>query len=163
MKNPGSLTITTPSDREIAMARVFDAPRHLVWEAYTKPELLKRWLGVQGGWSLVVCEIDLRVGGSYRYLWRRGDTEMAMGGVYREVVPPERIVATELFDQPWYPGGAVGTVELTERDGQTTLTMTIRYDSRETRDAVLTSPMDKGVAESFEKLAELLPSMTRRA
>ncbi len=157
MKTVGSLTITTPSDREIAMTRIFDAPRRMVFEAYTKPELVQRWLGVFGRWSLAICEIDLRVGGSYRYVWRGTDgAEMGMRGVYREVVPPERIVATEQFDEPWYEGEAVGTTTLVERGGKTTLTTTVRYASKEVRDAVLKSPMEQGVAASFDKLAELL-------
>ena len=92
----GTLKVTMPSDREIAMTRVFEAPRKLVWDAMTQPPLLKRWLGVRTGWVLAVCEIDLRVGGAYRWVWR-GPTgiEMGMGGVYREVTPPSRIVATE--------------------------------------------------------------------
>jgi uncharacterized protein YndB with AHSA1/START domain len=158
MASPGStLKVTTPSDREIAMTRVFDAPRQLVFEAYTRPELLKRWLGVHGGWTLAVCEIDLRVGGAYRYIWRGKDgQEMGMRGVYREVVPPERIVATEIFDQSWYPGEAVDTVTLVEQDGRTTLTLTVRYESRAARDAVLKSPMEQGVAVGFDRLAEIL-------
>ena len=161
VKKTGKLQVTTPSDREIAMTRVFDAPRSLVFEAYTTPELLKRWLGVHQGWSLAVCEIDLRVGGTYRYVWRGPDgTEMGMRGVYREVKPPERIVATEAFDQSWYPGEAVGTITLVEQGGRTTLTMTVRYESREARDAVLKSPMDQGVAAGFDQLAEVLTTMT---
>ena len=157
MKTVGSLTITTPSDREIQMTRVFDAPRKLVFDAYTKPELLKRWLGVFGGWSLDVCEVDLRVGGAYRYVWRRPDgAVMGMGGICRELVVPERIVNTEKFDDPWYEGEAVGTIEFVERDGKTTLTMTVHYASKEIRDAVLKSPMETGVAASFDKLEELL-------
>jgi uncharacterized protein YndB with AHSA1/START domain len=160
MMNPGSLKITTPSDREIAMTRVFDAPRRLVYDAYTKPELLKRWLGVHNGWVFAVCEIDLKVGGAYRYVWRNTKgVEMGMGGVYQEVVPLERIVATEKFDQSWYEGDAVGTVTFDEQDGKTTLTMTVRYASKDVRDAVLASPMEKGVAEGFNKLAELLPTL----
>ena len=160
MTNPGALRVTTPSDREIAMTRVFDAPRGLVFEAYTKPELLKRWLGVHNGWTLDVCEIDLQVGGAYRYVWRRpGVPEMGMGGVYLEVVPPRRIVATEKFDQSWYEGEAVGTVTFDEKDGKTTLILTVRYASKDVRDAVLQSPMEQGVAAGFDKLAEVLQSM----
>lgn len=159
----GSLRVTTPTEREIAMTRVFDAPRDLVFEAYTKPELVKRWLGVHAGWSLAVCEIDLRVGGAYRYVWRGPDrAEMGMGGIYREVVAPERIVATEKFDQSWYPGEAVSTMALAEQGGRTTLTLTVRYESREARDAVLKSPMESGVAAGFDKLAELLASTPAR-
>src|SRR5262245_40384379 len=157
MKGTKALKVTAAGDREIVMTREFDAPRALVFEAYTKPELLKRWLGVVGGWSLDVCEIDLRVGGAYRYVWRHPEQgEMGMGGVYREVVPPERIVSTEKFDQPWYPGEAVGTVVLVERGGKTTLTTTVRYESKEARDAVLKSPMEQGVAASYDRLAEVL-------
>lgn len=159
MKNTGTLQVTTPSDREIAMTRVFDAPRSLVFDALTKPELLKRWLGVFGGWSLAVCEIDLRVGGTYRYVWRGADgAEMGMRGVYREIVRPERIVATESFDEPWYPGEALDTMVLIEQGGKTTLTTTVLHESREARDGVLKSPMEQGVAASYDKLAELLAS-----
>jgi len=162
MASSGTLKVTTPTDREIAMTRVFDAPRRLVFEAYTRPELLKRWLGVHAGWSLAVCEIDLRVGGAYRYVWRGPDgAEMGMGGVYREIVRNERIVATEKFDQSWYPGEAVGTVVLLEQGGRTTLTMTVRYQSQEVRDMVLKTPMASGVEAGFNKLAELLPTMAQ--
>ena len=105
-----------------------------------------------------VCEIDLKVGGKYRYVWRRDrdGTEMGMGGVYREIVAPERIVATERFDESWYPGEAVGTLVLVEQSGKTTLTQTMLYESRESRDAVLKSPMESGVAASYDRLAELV-------
>jgi uncharacterized protein YndB with AHSA1/START domain len=155
-----TLQITTPSEREIAMTRVFDAPRHLVFEAYTKPELVKRWLGVRNGWTLDVCEIDLRVGGRYRYVWRGANgQEMGMGGVFLEIEPPARIVSTEAFDNPWYPGEAVGTVLLVEQDGKTTLTLSVLYQSQEARDGILQTPMAEGVGESFDKLAEVLASM----
>lgn len=155
-----TLQITTPSEREIAMTRVFDAPRHLVFAAYTKPELLKRWLGVRNGWTLDVCEVDLRVGGRYRYVWRGANgQEMGMGGVFLEIEPPARIVSTEAFDNPWYPGEAVGTVLLVEQDGKTTLTLSVLYQSQEARDGILQTPMAEGVGESFDKLAEVLASM----
>ena len=160
MMKTGSLQVTTPTDREIAMTRVFDAPRKLVYDAYTKPELLKRWLGVFGGWSLAVCEIDLKVGGGYRYVWRGPDgAEMGMRGIYREIVPAERIVSTESFDDPWYEGEAVGTVVFVEQGGTTTLTTTLLYASKEVRDAVLKSPMEQGVTASYDKLAEYLASI----
>jgi uncharacterized protein YndB with AHSA1/START domain len=156
----GTLQITTPSEREIVMSRVFDAPRSLVFDAWTKPELLKRWLGVRGGWSMVVCEVDLRVGGAYRFVWRGPDgAEMGMGGVYREIVPPERLVATESFDDPWYPGEALDTTVLVEEGGKTTATTTVLYESEEIRDAVLESGMARGVAESYDMLAEYLASI----
>jgi uncharacterized protein YndB with AHSA1/START domain len=153
--NSGNLKITTPSDREIAMTRVFHASRSMVFDAWTKPELVKRWLGVFGGWSLDVCEIDLRVGGSYRYVWRnKNGSEMGMGGVYREIVPGEWLVSTELFDDPWYEGEAISTMLLVEENGKTTLTNTILYGSKEIRDSVLQSPMEHGVAASFDKLED---------
>jgi uncharacterized protein YndB with AHSA1/START domain len=161
VKNAETLQFTTPSPREIAWTRVFDAPRSLVFDALTKPELLKRWLGVRGGWSMPVCEVDLRVGGTLRYVWRKDskDMEMVMRGVYREIVPFERIVNTEAFDDPWFPGEALNTTVLVERDGKTTLTTTVLYDSQEIRDGVLKTGMEHGVAESYDMLAEQLASI----
>jgi uncharacterized protein YndB with AHSA1/START domain len=159
MKNAAKLQITTPSDRELAMIRSFDAPRGLVWDAWTKPELLKQWLGVRGGWTFAVCEVDLKVGGKYRYVWRGpSGAEMGMGGVFREVAKPERIVATEKFDESWYEGDAMDTTTFVERGGKTTVTTTVRYASKAVRDAVLKSPMESGVAESYNKLDEVLAS-----
>ena len=161
MKN--TLKLTTQGDREVVITRVFDAPRSLVWDAHTKPELLKRWLSGPPGWSMAVCEMDLRVGGAYRWVWRGPDgTEMGMGGVHREIVPPERIVCTQLFDEDWTGGEAVGTLVLTERDGKTTLTNTILYASREARDAVLRTPMEQGMAMGYDRLEELLASAESR-
>jgi len=158
MTNPGNLKLTTHGDREIVITRAFDAPRKLVFDALTKPKLVKRWLLGPDGWSMPVCEIDLKVGGKYRYVWRRDKdgTEMGMGGGYREIVAPERVVATEKFDQSWYPGEAVGTFVLVEQGGRTTLTQTILYESREARDGVLKSGMEKGVVASYDRLAKLL-------
>ena len=160
MTNIGLLEVTTPSDREIAMTRVFNAPARLVFDAWTKPELIKRWLRVRAGWTMAVCEVDLRVGGKYRFVWRGPDMTMGMGGLYREVVPPTRLVSTERFDEAWYEGEAVDTMVLVEQDGKTTVTTTVRYVSREVRDAVIESGMASGVAEGYDKLAELLPSLT---
>jgi uncharacterized protein YndB with AHSA1/START domain len=151
------LQVTTPSDREIAMTRVFNAPRSMVFEALTKPELIKRWLGVFGGWKWVVCEVDLKVGGAYRYVWQSANGEkLAMGGVYREIVRPDRIVFTEKFDELWYRGDAVDTTVLEEKNGKTTITTTVLYESKEVRDGVLKSPMEGGVSKSYDKLEELL-------
>ena len=159
MKSIGNLKVVARGDLEIVMTRVFDAPRSLVFDAYTKPELLKRWLGVFGGWTMPVCEIDLRVGGAYRWVWRNADgREMGVRGIYREVVPPERLVNTEKFDEPWYPGESLNTAIFAEQGGQTTLTSSMRYVSREARDGVLKSPMETGVAASYDRLAELLAS-----
>lgn len=158
MSTAGTLKLTTPSDTEIVLTREFDAPRHLVFDALTKPELLARWFGARG-WRLVHCEIDLRAGGAWRFASRGpGGASMAQGGVYREVVPPDRLVYTESFDDQWYPGESTVSHALVERDGRTTLTTTLRYPSREVRDIVLRSPMERGVSESYERLAALLLS-----
>src|SRR5271166_1828439 len=157
MTNPESLKVTTRGDREIVMTRVFNAPRRLVFDAFTKPELVKQWLLGPPGWSMPVCEIDLRVGGAYRYVWRNADgKEMGMRGVFREIVPRERVVQTETFDEPRYSGKALVTTVLVEHSGVTTLTTTVRYESREVRDSVLKSGMERGVAASYDRLADML-------
>ena len=160
MKDAGKLEITTPSDREIAMTRTFDAPRPLVFEAFTRPELIKRWLGVRAGWTMPVCEVDLRVGGKYRYVWQEPKkNDIKIDGVFREIVAPKRIVATEKFDDSWYAGEAVDTTVFVEKGGRTTVTMTVRYESKAARDGVLATPMATGVAESYDKLAEYLATI----
>ena len=158
MKNKGTLNLSTSAEREIVMTRAFDAPRHLVFDALTKPELIKRWLLGPPGWSMPVCEVDLKVGGRYRYVWRHnGDRRnMGMGGVFREIVAPKRLVQTEKFDESWYPGEALATAVLVEQKGRTTLTTTVLYESREARDGVLKSGMERGVAASYDRLEELL-------
>lgn len=154
MKNTGTLKVTTPSDREIVLTRVFDAPRQLVFDAFTKPELLKRWFGPRG-WSLVICEVDLRVGGSFRFvLHGPNGAKMGIRGIYCEIVPPERSVHVESLDD--YPGESQVTTVLVEEDGRTTLTATVLYASQEVRDAVISYGMEHGAAESYDKLAELL-------
>ena len=158
--NPGNFKLTTRGDREIVLTRDFNAPRRLVFDAFTKPELVKQWLLGPPGWSMPVCEIDLKVGGAYRYVWRQDSdgAEMGMGGVFREIVPQERVVCTEVFDEAWYPGEALNTLLLSEQGGKTTMTTTLLYQSREARDAVLKSGMEKGVAASYDRLAELFAS-----
>lgn len=157
--NSGTFKVTTPSDLEIAMTRVFSAPRRLVFDALTKPELVRQWLLGPPGWSMPVCEIDLRAGGAFRYVWRHADgREMGMGGVFREIAPQERIVHTELFDEAWYAGEALVTSVLVEQSGKTTLTLTSRFETRETRNAVLKSGMESGVAVSYDRLEQLLAS-----
>jgi uncharacterized protein YndB with AHSA1/START domain len=158
MKNTESLQVTLPSDLEIAMTRVFDAPRHLVFEAFSKPELLKRWFGPRG-WTLAVCEVDLRVGGGFRFVLRGPDgREMGMRGVYREIDAPVRSVHMESFDD--FPGESQVTATFVEDSGKTTMTAVVLYPSKEVRDAVLKSGMEHGAAESYDKLAEMLTSPT---
>jgi uncharacterized protein YndB with AHSA1/START domain len=154
MKNTGTLKVSLPTEREVVLTRVFDAPRRLVFDALTKPELLKRWFGPRG-WSLVVCEADLKVGGAWRWVLRGPDgRDMGMRGVYQEIAPPERLVSTESFDD--YPGESLNTLILSEEDGKTTFTITVRYASQEIRDAVIKSGMEHGAAECYDKLAEML-------
>ena len=158
MTNTGTLQVSTPTDREVVLTRVFDAPRQLVYDAMTQPELLKRWFGPRG-WSLPVCEVDLRVGGVWRFVLQGPDGRtMGMRGVYRELAPPDRAVHTESFDD--FPGESIVTTVLTESSGQTTLTATVLYPSKEIRDAVIKSGMEHGAAESYDKMAELLASLT---
>jgi uncharacterized protein YndB with AHSA1/START domain len=147
-------------DREIAMTRDFDGPRPLVFDAFTKPELVRRWLLGPSGWSMPVCEIDLKMGGKYRYVWKN-DTDgktMSVRGVYREVSAPARLVHTERFDEAWYPGESVITNVFAERGGRTAVTMTMLLESREARDGVLKSGMERGVAQSYDRLAQILDS-----
>jgi uncharacterized protein YndB with AHSA1/START domain len=156
-----TLQVTTPGDREIVLTRVFDAPRHLVFDAMTRPELLKRWLTGPPGWSMTACETDPRPGGTYRYRWSGPDgQDMGMSGVFREVVPPERIVNTERFEFGCEPqaGEQVGTAVLVEQGGRTTLTITALYPSREARDGTIASGMARGVAAGYDRLAALLAS-----
>jgi uncharacterized protein YndB with AHSA1/START domain len=156
-KNLGKLEVSTPSEREIALTRSFNAPRRLVFDALTKPELLKRWMFGPPGWTFAVCEIDLRVGGAYRFVWSKsGGIQMGIRGVYREVVPPERVSNTEKFDEPWYPGEAIVTNSLAEDGRKTALTLSVLYESKEARDIALQSPMEQGVAMGFDRLAEIV-------
>lgn len=154
--NQGKLQVSTPSDREILMTRTFSAPRQLVWDAHTKCDLLKRWLFGPDGWELAVCQMDLRVGGRYRWVWRHPQKkEMATGGVFREIVAPERLVNTEQFEEPWYPGEAVNTMVLTEQAGKTLMTLTLLHETKESRDIALKSGMETGMEMGFERLDKI--------
>src|SRR5262245_55455435 len=129
MLYPDSFNVTTPTDREIMIARDFNAPRQLVFDAFTKPELVRRWLLGPDGWTMPVCEIELKVGGTYRYVWlKEGAKDMVIGGVFREIVSPERIVATEKFDEAWYPGEALNTTVFVEKGDITRTTITVLYE-----------------------------------
>jgi len=151
----GVTTYATPSDLEIRITRVVDAPRRLVFDAWTNPRHVPQWLLGPPGWTMPVCEIDLKVGGAWRYVWRKNDgTEMAMGGLYREVAPPERVVWTERWGPEWPE--TVNTIAFAETGGRTTVTMTIEYPSREARDAALETGMKEGMDAGFARLDELL-------
>ena len=151
------LEIATPSGREIVMTRAFEAPRALVFEALTTPALLRRWLVGPEGWTMPVCEVDLRVGGALRYEWQGpGGEGMAMSGAFREVDPPERLVHTELFDEDWTGGGTTVTTVLEETGGRTIVTTTILFATREDRDGALKTGMEGGMAASYDRLDGLL-------
>ena len=152
-----ALKVATPSDREIVITRQFDAPRAMVFDAHTKPELVKRWLLGPPGWTMPVCEIDLRVGGKYRYVWKHAEQgEMGMGGTFTEIVRPSRIAATQLFDQDWTGGETIVITELEEQKGKTTVKTTVRYASREARDGALQTGMTTGMEAGYQRLDELL-------
>jgi uncharacterized protein YndB with AHSA1/START domain len=156
MTNPATLQVSTPSEREILIEREFNAPRRLVFDAHTKPELVRRWMTGPDGWEFTVCDIDLRVGGEYRFVWRKADEEMGMGGVYREVAAPERLVSSELFDEDWTGGETLNTMVLMERDGRTRLRTTLLYSSKEARDGALQSGMDEGMEAGYRRLDAIL-------
>jgi len=151
-------TYTAPSDLELLGTRVVDAPRELVWEAWTNPEHVPHWLLGPEGWTMPVCEIDLRPGGAWHFVWRRSDgTEMEMRGEYREVEPPERLVHTESWGGDWPE--TLNTLILSEEDGMTTMAQTVLYPSKEARDAALATGMKDGASVSFERLDEYLLTM----
>lgn len=154
------LTLTMPSGREIVLARTFDAPRALVWKAATDPKHVPHWWGPRG-FTLPVCEIDLRVGGSWRYVNRdRAGKDHPFKGIYLEIVPPLRIVQTEIYDvEPWSDSEAMVTTTLVERDGRTTLTVHVLHPSKEARDAYLNADMEKGAGETYDRLEEYLAAM----
>jgi uncharacterized protein YndB with AHSA1/START domain len=156
--SPGRTTFTTPSDREIKVTRVFDAPRQLVFDAHTKPEHIQKWMLGPEGWGMPVCEVDLRPGGAWHFVWRAADgTEMAMRGSYKEIVPPAKVVTTESWGAEW--PDTTNTLELSEKDGKTTLTVTILYPTKEARDAARNTGMTDGMTQTYERLAEYLQSM----
>lgn len=158
------LSIVAQGDREIVMTRAFKAPRPLVFDAMTKPELVRRWLGVFGDYVMAICEIDLRVGGKYRYVWTGPDNfRLGLNGVYREIVAPERLVYTESFEESWYAGEALNTVVLTEFAGRTLVTSTSLFESQEGRDAALASGMETGVSAGYDALDRVLASAQERA
>ena len=160
--NSDTFKVTTPSDREITLTRLFDAPRSLVFQAVTKPEHVRQWWGIlDDGYSVPVCEIDLRVGGKWRYVARGPQGEgPEFYGEYREIVPPERIVSTEIY-APFPDAGSVVTMILTEEGGKTRLTVTALYPSRDVRDIVLQTGMERGAALSYDRLEDVSRALLR--
>jgi uncharacterized protein YndB with AHSA1/START domain len=170
---PKPVDVSTPSDREITVTRVFEAPRQLVWDCHTKPELMQRWMLGPPGWSMPVCRVDLRVGGRYRYVWRNDETGAQFGsyGEHREIAAPERIVTTEIMDglngepledEPPLDDAraAVNTLTLLERNGRTTLSVNMLFPSKEVRDGALQSGMSDGMAMSYDRLEGIVERHT---
>ena len=156
-----TLRVTAPGDREIVLVREFDAPADLLFDALTRPDLLVRWYGARG-WNLLSCQVDLRVGGKWRFVSRGPDgAEMAQSGVYRQVLRPVHLVYSEVFDDQSYPGEAVITQSLREHAGITSLTSIVRYSSSEARDIVLRYPMARGVGESYDRLDNVLAELAQ--
>jgi uncharacterized protein YndB with AHSA1/START domain len=165
----GTLKVTTPTDCEIVMTRIFSAPRRLVWDAMTNREFLTRWLLGPPGWSMTVCENELEVGGTFRWAWRGPDgQDMVMRGVNHEVVRLERIVRTETFELGCnaQPADQLATLVLAEHDEgrgeQTALSLTLLYPSKGARDAAVASGMEHGVALGYDRLDQLLATTSAR-
>ena len=158
MKIIGKFSITPVGETDIVMKRTFNAPRHLIFDAFTKPELIQQWLLGPDGWTMPVCEVDLRPGGKYRYVWHKDKTDCNMGisGTFHEILKNEKLVHTEQFDEPWYPGECIITTTFTEQNGETTVTQTMHMSSKEARDGVLKTGMETGVARSYDRLEEVL-------
>jgi uncharacterized protein YndB with AHSA1/START domain len=158
----GTTTFTTPSDRELVVTRVFEAPRELVWEAHTNPTHVQQWLLGPEGWTMPVCEIDLRPGGTWHFVWNGPDgAEIEMRGEYREVTPPERLINTEDWGGDWPE--TLNTLELTEDGGKTTITTTVVYASKEARDAAIGTGMNEGWAAAYDQLDDYLRTMARES
>ena len=161
MTSSGTATVTLPSDEQILIRREFNAPRHLVYKAYTTPELVRRWWTADRG-EVTVCEIDLRVGGSWRYVMVTPDGhEVGFHGEYREIVPNERIVSTEVYEgiPDAEAHGSLNTLILTETDGRTTLEILVEHASREDRDAQINSGMEAGLQDALDLLEQVAVSL----
>lgn len=159
--NSETFEITTPAECEIRMSRVFNAPRNLVFEVMSKPEHVKRWWGcLDEGYSMPICEIDFRPGGAWRYVGRGPQGDYTFYGVYREISAPERVVFTEIFE-PFPDSGSVVTTTLVEKDGKTHMTLLCVYPSKEVRDTVLGTGMEKGAAISYDRLEDVLAELLR--
>ncbi len=156
IKTVGRLNAALPNDRAVQLTRTFDAPRQLVWDAHTKPDLLRRWLLGPPGWTMPVCNVDLRVGGKYRYEWHsEKGMAMALSGTYREIDAPSHLADTQVFDDNWTQGPADTSITLTETDGKTELTLDIAYASKEARDLALSTPMLEGMEVGYARLESI--------
>lgn len=160
MKAVNPLTIETANDLEVVILREFDAPRELIYRCHTEADLVRKWLLGPPGWTMPVCEIDARVGGKYRYVWRDANgTDMGMGGEFRELTRPERITNTQLFDQDWTGGETIGTMTLTEANGKTKMRNVVVYSSKAARDGALQTGMTEGMQAGYINLDQLLETL----
>jgi uncharacterized protein YndB with AHSA1/START domain len=157
MSGKNKLSVTTPSDTEILLSRIFDAPRHLVFETMTKPEHVRRWWCMDG-YTMSVCDIDFRVGGKWRYVMVGPDGEVGFRGVYKEIVPVERIVQTEIFE-PFPDSPSLCTMTLEERDGKTYYQTLVQHTSKEARDMHVQSGMEVGAAIALDRLEEIAQAL----
>jgi len=159
MSSAAAVVITTPSDREVKVTRTFNAPRRLVWEAWTNPKHLPKWMLGPEGWTMPICEIDVRPGGTQRFVWRKTDGgEMEIRGVYKEVKPPEKLVSTENWGGNWPE--TLNTLVLAEANGKTEATLTILYPSKEARDAALQTGMKEGMTLCYDRLEKYLQTIS---
>jgi len=153
IKTVGGLSAALPSGREILLTRHFKAPRQLLWDCHTQPALIRKWLLGPPGWTMPVCEVDLRVGGKYRYEWHaEGGLAMAMSGTYRELEAPARLADTQMFDDNWTQGPADTTLVFVEDKDGTRLELTIVYASEQARDFALSTPMMEGMEAGYERI-----------
>jgi uncharacterized protein YndB with AHSA1/START domain len=158
MMTRGTTVVTVPTDTEILITREFDAPRHLVYKAWTTPDLIKRWWSGDRG-EMTIAEVDLRVGGKWRFVMTaHGEFEVAFHGEYREIIPNERIVSTEVYEA-MPEGQALSIVTFAESDGRTVLTLLMQLASKEERDAVISSGMEGGVREQMDHLEQVAASL----
>jgi uncharacterized protein YndB with AHSA1/START domain len=153
-----TVTIATPSECEVTMTRVVDAPRRLVWEAWTDPAHVPHWMLGPGDWTMPVCEIDLRPGGTWHFVWQKPNgSRMDMSGIYREVEPPVRLVSTEKWGPEWPE--TINTLVLSESGGRTTIALTVRYPSRQARDEAMKTGMEDGARASFDRLERYVQTL----
>jgi uncharacterized protein YndB with AHSA1/START domain len=157
MASTNALQVTTPSDLETVITRAFNARRDKVYQCFTTPALVRRWLLGPPGWTMPVCEMDVRVGGKYRYEWRRGETQtMGLTGTFRDIVPNERLVSTELFDEDWTGGETLVELSFAEANGRTIVTYVLTYTSPQARDGAIRSGMADGMEAGFKRMDEVL-------
>jgi uncharacterized protein YndB with AHSA1/START domain len=162
MTRNDDLTLAAHGDNAISITRSFAAPKAMLFDAWTKPELVRRWLLGPDGWTMPDCHIDLTVGGTYRYVLKHvsKDERVIFGGTFKEIARPDRLAATEHFEEPFFPGEAMNVTTFVEKNGRTIVTTISTHASKEARDGAMASGMEKGVKRSYDRLDEMLMSET---